>query len=105
MTKALYETYWTVQILVNGQRLIVDMVTFSAGDDHAGTVRALLDACAGHGIRVGTVMADRGFFSRVVIEVLNEFDVTWLMPCPNTVYVRGPWPISRPAGATASRTR
>ena len=62
MTKALYETYGIVQTLVNGQRLVVGMVTFSAGDDHAGIVRALLDACAGHGIPVGAVMADRGFF-------------------------------------------
>ncbi len=46
MTKALYEMYGTVQILVNGQRLILGMVTFRTGDDHAGVVRALLDACA-----------------------------------------------------------
>ncbi len=89
MTKALYETYGTVQILVNGQRLVVGMVTFSAGDDHAGVVRALLDACARHGIRVGTVMADRGFFSQGVMKVLNDSGVMWLMPCPNTVYVKG----------------
>ena len=105
MTKALYKTYGTVQLLVNGQRLIVGMVTFSTGDDHAGVVRALLDACARHGILVGTVMADRGFFSREVTEVLNDYWVTWLMPCPNTVYGRGPWPISWPADATASRMR
>ncbi len=23
------------------------------------------------------------------MDVLNEFGVTWLMPCPNTVYVKG----------------
>ena len=90
MTKALYETYGTVQLLVNGQRLIVGMVTFSTGDDHAGTVLALLDACVMHGIQAGTVMADRGFFSRGgVIGVLNNSGATWLMPCPNTVYVKG----------------
>ena len=80
MTKALYETYGTVQLPVNGQRLIVCMVTFSTGDDHAGTVRALLDACARHGIRAGTVMADRGFFSRGVIGVLNDSGVTSVLP-------------------------
>ena len=85
MTKALNETYGIVQLLVNGQRLIVGMVTFGTGDDHAGTVRALLDACTRHGIRVGTVMADRGFFSRGVIGVLNDWGVTWLMPCHNTI--------------------
>ena len=52
-------------------------------------MRALLDACARHGIRVGTVMTDRGFFSRGVIGVLNDSGVTWLMLCPNTVYVKG----------------
>ena len=41
-------------------------------------------------IRVGTVMADRGFFSKAVIEVLNDSGVTWLMPCPDTVYAKGP---------------
>ena len=39
-------------------------------------------------IRVGTVMADRGFFSRVVMNVLNDSGVAWIIPCPNTVYAR-----------------
>ena len=66
------------------------MVSFRTGDDHAGVVRILLVACARHGIRVGTIMADCGFFSRGVIEVLNASKATWLMPCPNTVYARTP---------------
>ena len=91
MTKALYETYGTVQILVNGQRLVVGMVTFSAGDDHAaGVVRApagRLRQARNNGWAPSC--ADRGFFSQGVMKVLNDSGVMWLMPCPNTVYVKG----------------
>ena len=69
------------------------MIPFKTGYGHAGVVRSLLNACARHGIRVGTVMADRWFF-RAVMEVLNDSGAAWIMPCPNGIR-HGTWQISR----------
>ncbi len=86
-SKAFYETYCTIQCLVDGQRLTLGMFPYTSADSHAVAVRALLASCREHGVRLGKVMMDREFFSQSMVSLLQESGVKWLMPCPNTPYV------------------
>ena len=86
--KEYYETYTVVQCIVAGQRLVLGIAPYAAGDDHAGSVKALLETVAGHGLKVGTVMLDRGFYSTDVFSCLQASGHRWLTPCPNSPHVK-----------------
>ena len=77
-----------MQCVVGGKRLVIGMLPHSPGDDHAGAVRKLLDACGRHGLKIGTITLDRGFYSEAVFRALKESGYRWLMPCPNSTYVK-----------------
>ena len=47
-------------------------------------VRGIVGMCRDAGARINTVLLDREFFSTGVLEVLDELNVTYLMPCTNT---------------------
>ena len=70
-SKTSYETYATVQCIVGGKRLVLGMLPHTPGDDHAGAVRKLLDACGRHGLKIGTITLDRGFYSEAVFRALR----------------------------------
>ena len=46
----------------------------------AEMVTALLDMCRKNGIRVGTLLLDREFYSTEIMNQLDARDITWLMP-------------------------
>ena len=86
--KEFYETYATVQCVVAGQRLALGIEPYVPGDDHAGSVKALLGTVAGHALKVGVITLDRGFYSTDVFSALQSSGHDWLMPCPNSPYVK-----------------
>ena len=88
MTKAFYETYVTLQCVVAGQRLIVGMIPYVPNQTHAEAVSKLLEICAGHGLKIGVLTLDRGFYSTAVVSCLQKADLKWIMPCPNTPHVK-----------------
>lgn len=72
-----------------GQRLIVGVIPYVPGRTHAEAVSGLLEICSGHGIEMGVLTLDRGFYSTAVISCLQEAGIDWIMPCPNTPHVKG----------------
>ena len=87
-TKEFYETYATVQCVAAGQRITLGMLPYTAGGAHAGSVAGLLDVCRMHGLEVGLVLLDRGFYSTAVFSLLQASGHRWLMPCPNSLHVK-----------------
>ena len=102
-TKEFYETYATVQCVAAGQRITLGMPPYAAGGAHAGSVAGLPGICSMHGLEVGLVLPDRGFYSTAVFSFLQGSGYRWLMPCPNSRHARRPSPSSRPGGGGASR--
>ena len=88
ITKAFYETYATIHCVVAGQRLIVGVIPYVPGRTHAEAVSRLLEICAGHGLRIGVLTLDLGFYSTAVVSCLQKADLKWIMPCPNTPHVK-----------------
>ena len=86
--KEFYETYATIQCVVAGQRIVLGVTPYVPGDDHASSVKALLEAVARHGLKVGVVTLDRGFYSTDVFSTLQASDHGWLTPCPNSPFVK-----------------
>ena len=87
-TKMFCETYATLSCVVAGQRIIVAMLPFTPGQTHAEALAGLLEICSGHGLEIGVLTLDRGFYSTAVISCLQEADFDWIMPCPNTPHVK-----------------
>ena len=75
-----YETYATIQCIVAGQRLALGIAPYVAGDDHASSVKALLETVAGRGLKAGIVLLDRGFYSADIFSYLRSSGHDWLMP-------------------------
>ncbi len=88
MTKAFYETYATIHCVVAGQRLVVGVIPYVPNQTHAEAVSKLLEICSGHGLRIGVLTLDRGFYSTAVISCLQKAGFKWIMPCPNTPHVK-----------------
>ena len=71
-----------------GQRLVLGIAPYVAGDDHVSSVKALLETVARHGLKVGIVLLDRGFYSTDIFSYLQSSGHDWLMPCPNSPHVK-----------------
>ena len=87
-TKAFCETYASIHCVVAGQRIILGMLPYMPGQTHAEALAGLLGICAGHGLRIGVLTLDRGFYSTAVVSCLQKADLRWIMPCPNTPHVK-----------------
>ena len=86
--RAYAEVYIIIHCVVAGERLVLGFLPFTSDDDNYKCVEALIRACQERGIRLGTVMQDREFFDTRVIQAEEAAGVTYLMPCPDTPYVR-----------------
>ena len=79
-----FERYITAQCVNNDMRLILGCCPMPGGASMPDMVRDIIDMCCDAGTRINTVLLDREFFSTGVLEVLDELNVTYLMPCTNT---------------------
>ena len=79
-----FERYITVQCDNNDMRLILGCCPMPGSASMPDMVRGIVDMCRDAGACINTVLLDREFFSTGVLEVLDELNVTYLMPCTNT---------------------
>ena len=79
-----FERYITAQCVNNDMRLILGCYPMPASASMPDMVRDIVGVCRDAGARIDTVLLDREFFSTGVLEVLDELNVTYLMPCTNT---------------------
>ncbi|MDE0265629.1 MAG: hypothetical protein OXK17_01165 [Thaumarchaeota archaeon] len=79
-----FERHITVQSVTPGARLVVAVLPMPAPEQVADCVRTLPAACRDTGAGVGTVMADREFFSTAVLQTLVDMNIKYLVPCRNT---------------------
>ena len=79
-----FERYITVQSVTPGARLVMAVLPMPALERTEDYVRMLLAACRDMGVNVGTVMADREFFSTRVLQTFVDMNIKYLVPCRNT---------------------
>ena len=79
-----FERYITAQCVNEDMRLILGCYPMPGGASMPDMVRDIVNMCRDAGARINTVLLDREFFSTGVLEVLDELNVTYLMPCTNT---------------------
>ena len=76
----LFNTLATVHCVTEGSRACLGALLRTAETPKAEMVTALLDMCRKNGIRVGTLLLDREFYSTEIMNQLDARDITWLMP-------------------------
>ena len=83
-----FERYVSIQVITPGMRLVLGVLHMPALADTSDFVGMLLAKVRNLGVKIGTVMADREFFSVDVIKRFEEMNVTYLIPCRNTSVVK-----------------
>ncbi len=76
----LFYTHASLHIVEHGKRVTIFTVPVLPLDDHALIVEKLVQAARARGIRIHTLLIDRGFFSVDVVNVLRRLRVRFLMP-------------------------
>ena len=76
----LFNTLATVHYVTEGSRACLGALLRTAESPMAEMVAALLDMCHKNGIRVGTLLLDREFYSAEIMDLTDVRDTTWLMP-------------------------
>ena len=76
----LFYTHASLHIVERGRRVTIFTVPVLALDDHARMVERLILEARKRGIRIHTLLIDRGFFSVDVVNVLRRHRVRFLMP-------------------------
>ena len=64
------------------------MFPYTAGGEHVDSVAGLPDVCRIHGLEVGLVLLDCGFYPAAVFSFLQASGYRWLMPCPDSLHVK-----------------
>ena len=64
------------------------MLPYTAGGEYVDSVAELPEICRMHGLGMGLVLLDRGFYSTAVFSSLQASGHRWLMPCPNSLHVK-----------------
>lgn len=83
-----FERYITIQCVVPECRLVIGHLQMPATAIIEVFVRKIIDFVQDIGIRLGTVMLDREFFTSGVIKTLDELNIKYLIPCVNTSSVK-----------------
>ena len=76
----LFYTHASLHVVERGKRVTIFTVPVLQLDDHAMIVERLILATRKRGIRMHTLLLDRGFFSVDVVNVLRRHRVRFLMP-------------------------
>jgi Transposase DDE domain len=76
----LFYTYASIHVVENGRRITIFEVPVHQLDDHASVVERLIEHATARGIRIRTLLVDRGFYSVDVMNRLDELGVRYLMP-------------------------
>ena len=81
---SVFERYVTIQCVTKNNRLTLGITYMPALEDMADFVRKLIDFVHQLGVKIGTLMMDREFFASSVMGALEDFGVTYLIPCKDT---------------------
>lgn len=76
----LFHTYASFHIVEEGRRITVFSIPVYQLDDHASIVERLVTAARERGIRIHTLLIDRGFYSVEVMDTLDRLGIRYLMP-------------------------
>ena len=76
----LFYTHASLHVVERGKRVTIFTVPVLQLDDHVMMVERLILATRKRGIRMHTLLLDRGFFSVDVVNVLRRHRVRFLMP-------------------------
>lgn len=79
-----FERYITIQCVMKKCRLTIGVLYMGALENTEDFVRKIVNLARKTGIPLGTVMADREFFSSYVMSTLDKMNVEYLIPCKNT---------------------
>lgn len=85
----LFYTHASLHIVERGRRVTIFTVPVLPLDDHARIVERLILEARKRGIRIHTLLLDRGFFSVDVVNVLRRHRVRFLMPAVKNDRVKG----------------
>ena len=72
----LFNTHATVHYVTEGSRACLGALLRTAESPMAEMVAALLDMCHKNGIRVGTLLLDREFYSAEIMDLTDARDTT-----------------------------
>ena len=76
----LFYTYASLHVVDDGRRVTISEIPVHQLDDHALIVERLISAAKARGIRICTLLIDRGFYSVDVMNKLDELGIRYLMP-------------------------
>ena len=76
----LFYTYASLHIVEAGRRITVSTIPVYQLEDHALIVEELVKAARDKGIRIHTLLIDRGFYTIDAMNILDELKVRYLMP-------------------------
>jgi hypothetical protein len=76
----LFYTYASIHVVENGRRVTIFEIPVHQLDDHAYIAEKLINAAKARGIKIRTLLIDRGFYSVDVMNKLDEMGVRYLMP-------------------------
>ena len=84
----LFYTYASLHVVDDGMRVTIFEIPVHQLDDHALIVERLVKAAMARGIRIRTLLIDRGFHSVDVMSKLDELGVKYLMPAIKNERIR-----------------
>ena len=76
----LFYTYASLHVVEYGKRVTIFEIPVHQLDDHMFVIERLIKAAMARGIRIRTLLIDRGFYSVDVMNKLDELSVKYLMP-------------------------
>ena len=79
-----FEGYATAQCVVNGEKLVLGVVSVRKLQSTPDFVPELIHICSRVGVEIDFVLMDREFFNMRVIRYLNENGIRFLISCRNT---------------------
>ena len=77
-----FETYLTAQIVAPGVRLVLAIEPYVTGDNKAKAVLKVLER-AKKLVKIDTLLMDREFFTREIMDTIDKAGVEFLTPCIN----------------------
>ena len=75
-----FHRHATLCSVMNGHRLTLGSILVKRTDDPVDVVRALLELCTRHDIKIASLTMDRGFYSTDIIKLIQEMGIRTVMP-------------------------